>query len=319
MQQDLCVDSKEGIVKPNFPQLLGCQGLKKDCFDNTDTDLKTSLDTLAHNGANYADFVGVNAFGSIPSDRRSFTKEIELQSVDCNVSCSDLSDAGSQFNFGTSPLLPPLETKVPSLSEAMPEAPVVPVKSEVAAPVKEQPVASKLYKTPNYKGKKKSNINYVTKHSTSDLKSHEALMKKKYGVKLSVRKDVVNKTLFRSLKRYYTDLFLKDFTLSKKESAESYLKKVKTFSSQIFAENLQKVSGNVTYEQIEKFLSILISPNHVKNLLTEAGDLALHKEFYSCLYQYSHKKLAKMLMNPICGYLFSDFITSGNLTQFIST
>lgn len=202
----------------------------------------------------------------------------------------------------------------------MPETVAVPAKREVPAPVKEFPKTEKIYKTPNYKGKKKSNINYVTKHSANDIKSHDALMQKKYGTKLSVRKDVVNKTLLRSLKRYYTDLFEKQFSLSKKESSESYLKKVNTLCSQLFLNEEQKIfSFGLTYDQVEKFLSILISPSHVKAVLTEAEDLALHKEFYSCLYQYSHKKLAKMLMNPVCGYLFTEFITSGNLTQFIST
>lgn len=175
-----------------------------------------------------------------------------------------------------------------------------------------------LYKTPNYKGKKKSSSNYMTKHNTSDIKGHEALMKKKYGVKLSVRKDVVNKTLFRALKRFYTEKFMEIFSLSKKESSESYMLKIRSFCIIILESKMESLEkNNLTFEQIEKFLSIVISPNHVKNLL-DSEDLALHKEFYSCLYQYSHKRLAKMLMSPVCGYLFTDFVISGNLTQFIT-
>ena len=110
------------------------------------------------------------------------------------------------------------------------------------------------------------------------------------------------------------------FSLSKKESSESYMNKVKTFCKVTFEGKLENIyANNLTYEQIEKFMTIVISPNHVKSLLVEPEDLSLHKEYYSCLYQYSHKKLAKMLLNPVCGYLFTDFILSGNLTQFIST
>lgn len=183
-----------------------------------------------------------------------------------------------------------------------------------------QPIVptEKLYKTPNYKGKKKSSTNYETKHNTKDIESHDALMKKKYGVKLSIRKDVVNKTLFRALKRFYTDQFMSQFTLTKKESSESYLQKVRVFCQQLFGQGML-ATATVTYEQIEKFLSILISPNHIKKMLVNTDDLALYEEFYSCLYQYSHKKLARMLTNPVCGYLFTDFVVSGNLTQFITT
>mmetsp|Transcript_6959 Transcript_6959/g.7782 ORF Transcript_6959/g.7782 Transcript_6959/m.7782 type:complete len:196 (+) Transcript_6959:672-1259(+) len=152
------------------------------------------------------------------------------------------------------------------------------------------------------------------------MKTHEKLMEKRYGVKLSLRKDVVNKTLFRSMKRFYTDKFAETFSLSKKESSESYMNKVKAFCTAIFGDKLESLShSNLTYAQIEKFMSIVISPNHVKSLLVESEDLNLHKEYYSCLYQYSHKKIAKMLLNSVCGYLFTDFINSGNLTQFITT
>jgi len=44
--------------------------------------MKTSFETTIHAGANYADFIGSKAFGSIFSDRRSFTKEVEIQSID---------------------------------------------------------------------------------------------------------------------------------------------------------------------------------------------------------------------------------------------
>lgn len=273
--------------------------------------MKTSFETTFNTGANYADFIGANAFGSIFSDRRSFTKEVEVQSIDCNVSSSDSSDNEICFNF---------EPEVPSPTEAMHETVRIPEQREIVKPVAEKSPTGELYKTPNYKGKKRSNVNYETKHNTNDIKTHEETMKKKYGVKLSVRKDVVNKTLFRSLKRYYTDLFMEQFSLTKKESSESYMVKIRTFCTKLFNEKLiNVVQEGLTHSQVEKFLSILISPNHIKDLLTEADDMTLHKEYYSCLYQYSHKKLAKMLVNPVCGYLFTEFITSGNLTQFIST
>lgn len=176
-----------------------------------------------------------------------------------------------------------------------------------------------MYKTPNYK-KTKSTGRYETKHASKDITQHEDKMKQKYGTKLSVRKDVVNKTLFRALKRYYTELFLNNYELDTKESSESYLKKIKEFSCRLFYNKVEELCfKGLTIDKVEKFLSIVISPNHVKPTLKEVEDLTLHKEFYSCIYQYSHKKLAGMLSNPVCGYLFTDFVNSGNLTKFIFT
>lgn len=88
---------------------------------------------------------------------------------------------------------------------------------------------TQIYKAPNYKQKKRPDAKNMNKHAAKDIKTHEAAMKQKYGVKLSTRKDVVSKTLLRSLKRYYTELFFETYELQKKESDESYLYKVQEF------------------------------------------------------------------------------------------
>ena len=218
---------------------MGCNVSNRENFDFSELDNKTSFDsTIAPGVVQNTDFSNYNPFGSIASDRRSFTKEIEIQSVDCNLSCSQYSDKNSVIDFGkSSNYFKPLNKE--PLSEALnaveksevtiaEKTPEITEKKVEMIPPQSMPTES-VYKTPNYKGKKRSNINYVTKHSTKDIKGHEELMKKKYGVKLSVRKDVVNKTLFRALKRFYTDKFMEIYSLSKKESSESYMNKVKTF------------------------------------------------------------------------------------------
>lgn len=177
-----------------------------------------------------------------------------------------------------------------------------------------------IYKTPNYKNKKRSTLKYMTKHSTSNIQQHEAKMEQKYGVKLSVRKDVVNKTLFRALKRYYTEAFLNKFTLCKKEATSSYLTKINQFCIETFSTHLERMTTwGITFEEVEKFISMIVSPNHIKNSLKDDADLIMYKDYYSCLYQYSHKKLANMLLSPVCGYLFTDFINSDNFTPFINS
>lgn len=174
-----------------------------------------------------------------------------------------------------------------------------------------------MYKTPNYKNNKKSQQKYMTKHSTSDLKLHEERMKQKYGVNLSVRKDVVNKTLFRSLKRFHTEKFFETFELEKRESTQSYLSKISIYCSIMKSKEAEMENNNITLKDVEKFVAIMVSPNHIKNSLNEGSDANLYKDYYSCLYQYSHKKLASMLCNRVCSFLFSMFIKDGHLSNFI--
>lgn len=177
---------------------------------------------------------------------------------------------------------------------------------------------SSIYKTPNYKNKKKSSMKYMTKHSTVNLKQHEERMKQKYGVSLSVRKDVVNKTLFRSLKRFHTESFLDKYELGK-ETTEAYLEKIHEYCNSSYSDKESELDyWNITLKDVEMFIAIMVSPNHIKNYIKDESEITLYKEYYSCLYQYSHKKLAKMLQNRACGFLFNTFVQDGHLTKFIS-
>jgi hypothetical protein len=177
---------------------------------------------------------------------------------------------------------------------------------------------SSVYKTPNYKNKKKSSMKYMTKHSTANIKQHEEQMKQKYGVSLSERKDVVSKTLFRSLKRFHNESFLEKYELGK-ETTEAYLEKIHQYCSNCFENKESELDyWGITLKDVERFVAIMVSPNHIKNDLKDESDAILYKEYYSCLYQYSHKKLAKMLQNRACGFLFNMFVQDGHLSKFIS-
>jgi hypothetical protein len=195
--------------------------------------------------------------------------------------------------------------------------------------------SNQIYKTPNYKQKKRPDAKIMNKHTALNLEKHEAAMEQKYGVKLSTRKDVVCKTLLRSLKRYYTELFFETYELGKKESTESYLHKIQEFSQRIlYSKLIDMREWNITLDQATKFIAIMVSPGHIKNSLTEKSDIDMHKDFYSCLYQYTHKKLANMLKNvfwdqtsqsfikmgknAVCGFLFHEFVKDGHLATFIS-
>lgn len=176
-----------------------------------------------------------------------------------------------------------------------------------------------VYKTPNYKQKKRPTTKILNKHSAENLKEHEKVMQEKYGVRLSERKDVVSKTLLRSLKRFYTEQFFELYDVEKKESSKSYLFKIQEFTLRILNDKQSEMTQwGITFDQLVKFISILVSPSHIKSSMTEPTDVALHKDFYSCLYQYTHKRLAYILANKVCGFLFCEFVNDGHLATFIT-
>lgn len=183
--------------------------------------------------------------------------------------------------------------------------------------VEETPAAG-IYKTPNYKTKRKQACNSEESKAKKTTKNPQEQIKK-YGVKLSTRKDVVSKTLLRSIKRFYTEAFNEKFELSKTEKTDTYLEKITQFCQETFCTKALEMSDwNISMSEIIKFLSIIVSPTHIKFALKSEEDLSLYKEFYSCIYQYSHKKLNKMLSNKVCGFLFFEFVKEGDLERFIT-
>eukprot|EP00343_Euplotes_focardii_P008074 CAMPEP_0205821760 /NCGR_PEP_ID=MMETSP0206-20130828/9446_1 /ASSEMBLY_ACC=CAM_ASM_000279 /TAXON_ID=36767 /ORGANISM="Euplotes focardii, Strain TN1" /LENGTH=212 /DNA_ID=CAMNT_0053117483 /DNA_START=24 /DNA_END=662 /DNA_ORIENTATION=+ len=156
---------KESYFNFTTPNILGCNDEKKEAYDFAETDIKTSFETSIAPGFCHGDFNTDNVFGSIASERKSFSKEIELQSVDCNFSCSQHSEKDFNINFEKDKITPSEVANAEGSSDgtiADKRTEITDQKMEMAAP--QSLNLYTVYKTPNYKGKKRSNINYVTKH-----------------------------------------------------------------------------------------------------------------------------------------------------------
>lgn len=296
-------------------KLIGWNDLKSDPTDLAETDIRTNFEPACSQSItmNYkAKSTSQQSTNSITTEKtkRSIFEDVDIQSLEGNFSHSEPEESDKASNFEGNEV-----QALEKIAQSVENSPDVSNYSDHTASD-----SKSVYKAPNYKNKKKSNAVYTTKHGTFDIKEHEDLMEQKYGVKLSIRRDVVNKTLFRSLKRFYTDKFNEFYVITKKDSTANYMEKIHYFTLINFSQKTEDLnSKGLTIDQVEKFMSIMISPNHVKSALTDITDINLHKDYYSCLYQYSHKKLANMLLSPVCGYLFTDFINSRNLTNFIST
>jgi len=160
-------------------------------------------------------------------------------------------------------------------------------------------------------------MKYTTKHN-AEKEALKDIQIKKYGKNLKTRKDVVSKTLLRSLKRFYTDVFSEQYQLGKKDSAEDYLEKVSEFCNHTFESKRGDMqTWGISMLDVINLIAIMVSPTHIKQVLKEDTDLKLYQDFYSCLYQYSHKKLANMLKNKVCGFLFYGFVAGGHPASFI--
>jgi len=140
---------------------------------------------------------------------------------------------------------------------------------------------------------------------------------------LAIRSDVVNKTLLRSLKRYYTSLFEKEYELephSKHESKDEYFSKIKDFTCKIYKDD-SKISSpefrDVTFDDLSFYMGLLINPIQMKKFSLKAPQRAKLQGFYNCLYKYSHKKLQKLFKSKVLCFMFSKFFNEGPLEDML--
>jgi hypothetical protein len=103
---------------------------------------------------------------------------------------------------------------------------------------------------------------------TSTVNSEEGSTSPK-GISLAKRKDVVNKTLLRSVKRYYTSLFeqfTKENLYTKQERREFWKDYIAEFTKSIFGDYMDTITpdSGVAIEEVNAFMSAMIVPNNIK-------------------------------------------------------
>lgn len=141
------------------------------------------------------------------------------------------------------------------------------------------------------------------------------------GISLAKRKDVVNKTLLRSAKRYYTNLFdqfIRESHYSKQEKREFWKLYIKDFSKALF-KDLGEVAlkGKVTIEDVNAFMAAMIVPNYVKRAEQNDVYADITQEFSDLLYKYSIKRLNAFVANPSVGYVLKQFVEEGALKSLL--
>ncbi|CAI2368999.1 unnamed protein product [Moneuplotes crassus] len=167
--------------------------------------------------------------------------------------------------------------------------------------------------------------------SNKEMKHHEK-------EPLSLRKDVVYKTLIRSLKRRVTekcDLSLqKGWSKCDKEKAyfsevdKLFLESYSTFFPTEQNRNIIELITDREFMRVDKFnvfnkentkiyLCLLIIPEVIKPYLKNQKRRCQHKLIYDCLYKYSHKKLDKLLQSEFFSFLFKQYVDSGDFERML--
>jgi hypothetical protein len=158
---------------------------------------------------------------------------------------------------------------------------------------------------------------FQSKPWMQDPKANKSRPKSFPDKKLAIRSDVVNKTLLRSLKRYYTAEFEKTTlnTLSGKFTSKSEVyRTIKEFTENIYDGerrfNLDEFA-DVQLDELVFYMGICIKPQEMKKSTNSPQERQKFQNFYSCLYKYSHKKLLKLFHSNTLHFMFRKFFEDG--------
>lgn len=74
--------------------------------------------------------------------------------------------------------------------------------------------------------------------------------------------------------------------------------------------------GEPSLDELATYVGMMVNPDLVKRQANSAGLRKRHKEFYDCLYKYSHKKLKKLMKDECLVFLFRHFVSNGDYQRF---
>jgi hypothetical protein len=134
---------------------------------------------------------------------------------------------------------------------------------------------------------------------------------------LSQRRDVVNKTILRAMRRYFSQKLKTDFPQEyegKRDKQNRFFSNVRNLAVQIFGESHQDI------ECLHFYLASIIDHKCLSDkdrTLSGASESDL-KIFYSCLYKYSHTRLVNLFRMAPLAQIFREFYLKAKDTIFDS-
>lgn len=133
---------------------------------------------------------------------------------------------------------------------------------------------------------------------------------------LAQRKDVVNKTILRIVRRFYIqafkDMFAKKFR-SKEAKSKWYYEHIKKFAAEVFG------SANPDLHILQTYLASIINPKHMTSQDIKDTGLDADKffTFHNCLYKYSHTRLVNLFEIKPLASLYNYFYNHSSMTDML--
>jgi hypothetical protein len=149
--------------------------------------------------------------------------------------------------------------------------------------------------------------------------------KRRVQKNLANRSDVVNKTLLRSLKRYYTKKFKEatDYRAAGKCCTNKEMYDMLTeFTRQIYENNKNfelKEFAEVTLEDLTFYMGIWINPMLMRKFSYTHQERTKFHNFYNWLYAYSHIKLYKLFKSNELYFMFIKFFEDGPFEELLAS
>lgn len=136
-------------------------------------------------------------------------------------------------------------------------------------------------------------------------------------IDLSQRRDVVNKTVLRIMRRYFMqkfrDMYPQKFK-SKDAKTKWYFDYIMRFTAELFGQT------HPDLEMLQIYMASIINPKHMTN--ANIKDTGLEKDqfltFYNTLYKYSHTRLVNLFKVEPLGTLYNHFYY-GPMDQIIQS
>lgn len=167
------------------------------------------------------------------------------------------------------------------------------IQNKVVEKEQEKPVAS-VKSLKNKKNQLRTKLATVNKNSVNS------------DIDLSQRRDVINKTILRILRRYFTQLFKDSFDeqfKSKVAKSEWYFECIKEFCFKLFGKKHEMI------DEIQYYMASIIMPKNVTKKDMVEGQVSQEQfdAFHNCLYKYSHTKLVNLLEIKPLGVIYEKF------------
>lgn len=144
-----------------------------------------------------------------------------------------------------------------------------------------------------------------------------------YYTNTSIRKDVMNKTLFRSIRREYKQefkSFCEENGIKITRTTKNIEKAIVKFTNHLL-ENEDASLLSMTRNQFNSlffYVGLFVDFCKMRKISNNASSKLKLKQFYGCLYGYSHKKFYEFVLTPEVNFLMKRMLTPEKIEELIS-